>query len=78
MPKKIEKTIIQAVENQLMQNTPSEVKETLNRIMATSQNTDYDEAVYKIAIVLSGEVYSSMKSLEEFDEKQYIEKLEEL
>jgi len=75
---KLKQTIIGIAENQLNQNNPPEARLTLNRLMSENPDCDYDEAVRRIAVVLSEEMYEMMKNQRNFDLKRFIKKLNEL
>ena len=68
--------ILEAVDNQLNQGRPSEVRATLEKLM--ERGDDYDEAKRKIAVVLVEEMYEIMKEQKPFNQKRYIEKLKQL
>lgn len=75
---KLKQAIISIVENQLNQNNPPEVRLTLDRLMSEDPDCDYDEAVRKITVVLTEEMYEMMKNQRNFDLTRYIKKLNEL
>ena len=68
--------IVEAVENQIRDNDPPEVKLTLKRLMG--QGESRENAIRYIASTLSVEIYEMLKHRTVFDEVRYIKNLEAL
>jgi len=68
--------IVEAVENQIRDNDPPEVKHTLKRLMSLGESRE--NAMRYIASTFSVEVYETMKHLTPFDEARYIKNLDAL
>ncbi|MBS1269771.1 MAG: hypothetical protein MAG794_00722 [Gammaproteobacteria bacterium] len=68
--------IIEAVENQLRENDPPEVKRTLERLMGMGETRE--NAMRYIACALSVEIYEAMKSEPPYDEERYTRNLKKL
>ena len=68
--------IVEAVENQLKENDPPEVKNTLKRLMGIGESRE--NAVRFIANALSVEIFDVMKNNQSFNEKRYVNNLKQL
>ena len=68
--------IVEAVENQIRDNDPPEVKQTLKRLMGLGESRE--NAIRYIASTLSVEIYEVMKHLTPFDEIRYTKNLKAL
>ena len=68
--------IVEAVENQIRDNDPPEVKQTLKRLMGLGESRE--NAMRYISSTFSVEVYETMKHLTPFDEARYIKNLDAL
>jgi len=68
--------IVEAVENQIRENNPPEVKRTLKRLMGMGESRE--NAMRYIAGMLSVEIYEVMKYQTSFDEARYIKNLKNL
>ncbi|WCE28577.1 hypothetical protein [Vibrio sp. SCSIO 43137] len=71
-----ESVLLEAVENQLADGEPIEVKETLMRLMMTGNSRE--DAIALIACALSVEVFDVMKNDAQFDNKRYAKHLSQL
>ena len=65
--------IVEAVENQLLENDPPETNQTLNRLVAAGESRQ--DAIRYIACVLSVEVFEVTKNNEMFNRKRFIKNL---
>lgn len=68
--------IAEAIENQLRDNDPKETKETLDRLM--EKRLSESEALARITMVLTEEMFEVFKFNKEFNTLRYIMKLNEL
>ncbi len=68
--------IIEAIENQLRDNTPPETKSTLKRLMSTGESRE--NAMRFIASALSVEIFDAIKNKQPYNEKRYIKNLKAL
>jgi hypothetical protein len=68
--------IVEAVENQIRENDPPEVKQTLKRLMGLGESRE--NAIRYIATTLSVEMYEMLKHLTPFDEVRYVKNLNAL
>jgi hypothetical protein len=68
--------IIEAVENQLAENCPSETKKTLDRLMSTGESRE--NAMRYIASALSIEIFEAFKNNNPYNEERYIKNLKAL
>ena len=68
--------IVEAVENQLKDNDPPEVKNTLKRLMKIGESRE--NAMRFIASVLSVEIFGVIKNNQPFNEKRYVNNLKQL
>ena len=68
--------IVEAVENQIRENNPPEVKRTLKRLMGMGESRE--NAMRYIASTLSVEIYEVMKHQTPFDADRYVKNLKEL
>ena len=66
-------TIHEIVENQIREGEPKETKETLDRLMSLG-NTRH-EAIHKIGAVVLDNIYSVLKKKQEFNKKEFAQKL---
>ena len=62
-------TIVEIIENQLRDNTPPEVRQTLNRLMGMGETRE--NAIHYIACALSTELFHIFKNNAEFNESRY-------
>lgn len=68
--------IVEAIENQLKENDPPEVKSTLKRLMRMGESRE--NAIRFIASALSVEIFDVMKNNQSFNEKRYVNNLKQL
>ena len=68
--------IVEAVENQIRDNNPPEVKQALKRLMGLGGSRE--NAIRYIASALSVEIYEAMKYHTPYDEARYIKNLNTL
>lgn len=66
-------TVIEVVENQLAENNPPEVQETLDRLIAEGESRE--NAMRHIASALIVEIFGTLKHQEPFDEVRYVKNL---
>ncbi|WP_231847744.1 hypothetical protein [Shewanella violacea] len=71
-----EETLIETVENQIVDGEPKKVKETLMRLVMTG--TPREEAIQWMACALAIEVSDIMKHGASFNAKRYDQHLDEL
>jgi hypothetical protein len=69
-------TILEVVENQIRENKPAVVRETLERLMQNRQTRD--EAVRLIGSALIEEISAVLNSQQPYDEARYRAALEKL
>ncbi len=62
--------ILEAVDNQLRDSNPPEVKKTYHRLVAQGYSTE--EARRLIGAVLSSEVYAVLKDKNRYNSKRYV------
>jgi len=70
------KAIVEAVENQIRENDPPEVKQALKRLMGLGETRE--NAIRYIASTFSVEIYETMKHLTPYDEVRYVKNLNAL
>jgi hypothetical protein len=72
----MKQAILEAVENQLRQNDPPDVKETLNRLVQEG----YSETKAKefIATVLAAHMFDMLKNSRPYDNSKYVKELANL
>ncbi|MCM3904325.1 MAG: hypothetical protein ND866_21735 [Pyrinomonadaceae bacterium] len=75
-PKRVQKAILDVVENQIRNLDPPETKETLDRLI--SQGVAKDEARRLIAFVVASEIFGIMKHEQVFDHERYVTALRKL
>jgi peroxiredoxin family protein len=68
-PNEAGRAVIEAVENQLDENDPPKVGQTLKRLI--SEGIDREEALKYIACALSVEIFGIMKNSESFNPIRY-------
>ena len=68
--------IVEAVENQIRDNNPPEVKQALKRLMGLGESRE--NAIRYIASAFSVEIYEAMKYLTPYDEARYVKNLNAL
>jgi hypothetical protein len=68
--------LLEAIENQLRENNPPEVSETLSRL--TSAGHSREDALRLIGAVLATEVYEIVRQHRPFDERRYVANLKAL
>ncbi|GEM77125.1 hypothetical protein [Vibrio sagamiensis] len=71
-----ETELLEIIENQLEDDNPIKVKETLMRLMMTG--TSREDAVAMMACAMSIEVFDVMKKEGQFDLKRYTDHLNQL
>lgn len=72
----LKQTVLEAVENQIRDNTPPEAAETLSRLMEAGYSRD--RAKEKIAVVLVEHIYTAMRDQKPFDGDAYIRDLKKI
>jgi transcriptional regulator of NAD metabolism len=73
---RLQKTILEVVENQIRENNPPETRKTLDRLLKKGYSKD--DAMKLLRRAVLGEIYKVLKSKEPFDEKRYVKALREL
>ncbi len=73
---RLQKTILEVVENQLRENNPPETKKTLDRLLKKGYSRD--DAMKLIGSVVAAEIYRILKNHEPFNEERYVKALREL
>lgn len=68
--------IFEALENQLRENDPPEVRETLDRLIGAGHSRD--DAKRLIAIVLASEIFDVLKTQKGYDNDRYVARLRQL
>ena len=68
--------IVEAIENQIRENNPPEVKQALKRLLGLGESRE--NAIRYIASTFSVEIYETMKHLTPYDEVRYIKNLNAL
>ncbi|MEJ2466766.1 MAG: hypothetical protein P8045_13850 [Candidatus Thiodiazotropha sp.] len=68
--------IVEAVENQLTENTPPETRQTLERLMKSGESRE--SAIRYIACALSVEIFGALKNNEPYNNQRYLNNLKAL
>jgi hypothetical protein len=74
--KRLNKAVLDVVENQIRQLNPPATKETFDRLIR--EGNDRDEARRLIGCVVAGEIFDILKSMEPYDESRYVAALRKL
>jgi peroxiredoxin family protein len=69
-------TIFEIIENQIRDNSPREVRQTLERLLSEGQTKE--EAMKLIGCVVAVEIFEIMKHKKPFNESRYVENLSRL
>lgn len=75
-PPHVTQAILEAVENQVRDNTPPETKTTIARLQG--EGLPRKEAVRLVGCLIANEMFQILKHGESFDEKRFIENLHKL
>ncbi len=73
---RLQKAILDVVENQIRENNPPETRKTLDRLLKKGYSKD--DAMKLIGSVVAAEIYKILKNKELFNEERYIKALSEL
>lgn len=73
---RLQKAILDVVENQIRENNPPETRKTLDRLLKKGYSKD--DAMKLIGSVVAAEIYKILKNKEPFNEERYIKALSEL
>lgn len=73
---RLKKAILEVVENQLSSNDPPETEQTLDRLL--SEGYSESEAKEFIGAVVVSEVFEVLQAQKPFDEKRFVEALNNL
>ena len=73
---RLQKTILEVVENQIRENNPPETRKTLDRLLKKGYSKD--DAMKLLGRVVVSEIYKVLKNKEPFDEERYAKALREL
>ena len=68
--------ILEIIENQIRDNNPREVRQTLERLLAEGQTKD--EAMKLISCAMAVEIFEIMTHQKTFNESRYLENLSKL
>lgn len=68
--------IFEIIENQIRDNSPREVRQTLERLLSEGQTKE--DAMKLIGCVVAVEIFEIMKHTKPFNESRYIENLSKL
>ena len=69
-------TIFEIIENQIRDNNPREVRQTLKRLLSEGQTKE--EAMKLIGCAVAVEIFEIMKQKKPFNESRYVENLSRL
>jgi len=69
-------TIFEIIENQIRDNSPREVRQTLERLLSEGQTKE--EAMKLIGCAVAVEIFEIMKHKKPFNESRYVENLSRL
>jgi len=69
-------TIFEIIENQIRDNNPREVRQTLERLLSEGQPKE--EAMKLIGCAVAVEIFEIMKQKKPFNESRYVENLSKL
>lgn len=73
---RLQKAILEAVENQLRADDPPETKQTFDRLLREGYSED--DAMKLIGRAVATEIYEVLKNKTPFDEERYVKALKEL
>jgi hypothetical protein len=74
--KRLNKAVLDVVENQIRQLNPPTTKETFDRLIR--EGYDHDEARRLIGCVVASEIFDILKNMEPYDEDRYVAALRRL
>jgi hypothetical protein len=74
--KRLNKAVLDVVENQIRQLNPPATKETFDRLIR--EGHDQDEARRLIGCVVASEIFDILKNMEAYDETRYVAALRKL
>ena len=74
--KRLNKAVLDVVENQIRQLNPPATKETFDRLIR--EGHDQDEARRLIGYVVASEIFDILKNMEPYDEDRYVAALRKL
>ena len=74
--KRLNKAVLDVVENQIRQLNPPATKETFDRLIR--EGHDHDEARRLIGCVVASEIFDILKNMEPYDEDRYVAALRKL
>ncbi len=74
--KRLNKAVLEVVENQIRQSNPPATKETFDRLVR--EGHDQDEARRLIGCVVASEIFDILKNMEPYDEERYVSALRKL
>ena len=74
--KRLNKAVLDVVENQIRQLNPPATKETFDRLIR--EGHDQDEARRLIGCVVASEIFDILKNMEPYDETRYVAALRKL
>ena len=73
---RLQKAILEVVENQIRENNPPETKKTLDRLLKKGYSKD--DAMKLIGRAVVSEIYKVLKNKEPFYDEKYVKALREL
>jgi uncharacterized protein with ATP-grasp and redox domains len=73
---RLQKAILEVVENQIRENNPPETRKTLDRLLKKGYSKG--DAMKLIGSVVAVEIYEILKNKEPFNEERYVKALREL
>jgi hypothetical protein len=73
---RLQKAILEVVENQIRENNPPETRKTLDRLLKGGYSKD--DAMKLIGRAVAAEIYKVLKDKEPFNEERYVKALREL
>jgi len=73
---RLQKAILEAVENQIRADDPPETKQTFDRLLREGYSED--DAMKLIGRAVATEIYEVLKNKTPFDEERYVKALKEL
>ena len=74
--KRLNKAVLEVVENQIRELNPPATKETLDRLVREGHS--HDEARRLIGCVVASEIFDILKKMEPYDEDRYVSALRKL
>jgi hypothetical protein len=74
--KRLNKAVLEVVENQIRQLNPPATKETFDRLVREGHNPD--QARQLIGCVVASEIFDILKNMEPYDENRYVAALRKL